>query len=213
MTSAMAYDVDKPPAEWVSRQAHKRSQRLLIAAAVSFGTAAALLLLLVTQKWAALVPLELLIFAVYLFGRKAIDRKTDEAVNWIRGARAEEAIGQLLNGLRSESFIVMHDVEQAGEGNIDHIVSGPTGVFLIESKTRRYEERQLGKARRQAAKLHDELESWVTPVICIHERRGKPFKTKGVWIVPEPALLDWLRSQHERPVPFERLARFADRVR
>lgn len=51
----------------------------------------------------------------------------------------------------------MHDVEQPGEGNIDHIVSGPTGVFLVETKERRCEERHLTKAKRQAAKLHDAL--------------------------------------------------------
>jgi hypothetical protein len=52
----------------------------------------------------------------------------------------------------------------------------------------------------------------VTPVICLHARKGKPFRTQGVWVVPRERLLNWLREQHNQPVTFERLARFADRV-
>jgi hypothetical protein len=33
-----------------------------------------------------------------------------------------------------------------------------------------------------------------------------------VWIVPHAQLLDWLRQQRNKPVEFERLARFADAV-
>jgi hypothetical protein len=51
----------------------------------------------------------------------------------------------------------MHDIEQDREGNVDHLVSGPSGVYLIETKHRRYADDQLRKAKRQAAKLHDEL--------------------------------------------------------
>ena len=106
----------------------------------------------------------------------------------------------------------MHDIERPGQGNIDHIASGPGGVFLIETKLRRYEDYQLGKAKWQATRLYDETGVFVTPVICLHLRRGGPFEARGVWIVPHERLLDWLRSQHKKPVPFERLARFTDRV-
>jgi hypothetical protein len=42
----------------------------------------------------------------------------------------------------------MHDIEQGGEGNIDHLLSGPNGVYLVETKERRYDDRHLPKARR-----------------------------------------------------------------
>ena len=32
----------------------------------------------------------------------------------------------------------MHDVMFGGRGNLDHIVSGPNGVYLVETKYRRY---------------------------------------------------------------------------
>jgi nuclease-like protein len=66
------------------------------------------------------------------------------AVRWVRGARAERLVGEELNKLRGEGFIVMHDDWPAG-GNIDHLVSGPTGVYLIETKLRRYTDQQLGE--------------------------------------------------------------------
>jgi hypothetical protein len=138
------------------------------------------------------------------------DPKVELAARWRRGWKAEKSIGEELNRLRSEGFIVMHDVEQAGEGNIDHIVSGPTGVFMIETKARRYEDAHLRKSRRQAAKLHDELGTWVTPVICIADRKGKPFRHDRVWVVPRVQILDWIRRQKNPQAPFARLAKYAD---
>jgi hypothetical protein len=144
--------------------------------------------------------------AVYRVGL----RRMDIAARWRRGAHAERSVGDLLNELRDERFVVMHDIRQVGEGNIDHLVSGATGVYMIETKATRYESPQLTKAKRQAAKLGRELGVWVTPVICIHDRHGRPFRHHGVWIVPRPGLLDWLRRQRNATVPFDRLAQFAD---
>ncbi|HPH94628.1 MAG TPA: NERD domain-containing protein [Anaerolineaceae bacterium] len=51
-----------------------------------------------------------------------------------RGAKAEEAVGSLLEKL-DHSFIVIHDVETP-YGNIDHVViSQRGGVFLLETKS------------------------------------------------------------------------------
>jgi hypothetical protein len=101
------------------------------------------------------------------------ERKLDLAVRWRRGWVAERSVGEELNRLRWDGFIVMHDVPQRGEGNIDHIVSGPTGAYLIETKARGYQADHLVRARRQAAKLQAELGTWVTPVICLNERESK----------------------------------------
>lgn len=141
-----------------------------------------------------------------------LERRLDEAIRRLRGARAEQAVGETLNELRREGWTVLHDIEQRGEGNIDHIASGPGGIYLVETKARAYQDARLTKAKRQAAKLHADVGVWVTPVVCLHERRGKPFKTRGVWVVPRGELLEWLRVQRNPPVPFEQLAQFADRV-
>ncbi len=133
----------------------------------------------------------------------------DEDIRLTRGARAEESVGLTLNELTRDGWTVFHDIEQAGEGNVDHLVFGPNGVYMIETKARRYENRQLIKARRQAAKLHDALGVWVTPVICLHERKGKAFRADRVWIVPHGELLAWLHAQRNTPVPVERFERFS----
>ena len=43
------------------------------------------------------------------------------------------ATAKALRGLEDEGWIVMHDLP-AGRGNIDHILVGPGGVFLLDSK-------------------------------------------------------------------------------
>jgi hypothetical protein len=163
----------------------------------------------------ALSPARTLIAGVAVLGAVALlrvigERKLELAVRWGRGAAAEKSVGGELNQLRRDGFIVMHDVPQRAEGNIDHIVSGPTGAYLIETKARGYQADQLVKARRQAAKLQVELGTWVTPVICLNERGSKPFRHERVWIVPRQHILDWIRKQTNRQVPFERLARYAE---
>ena len=46
----------------------------------------------------------------------------------------EKAVGQHLEGLRSQGYSVFHDL--IGEGfNVDHVIIGPAGVFTIETKT------------------------------------------------------------------------------
>lgn len=49
-----------------------------------------------------------------------------------RGATGEEKIGAILAAL-SDEYVVIHDLE-CPNGNIDHVVIGPNGVFQIETK-------------------------------------------------------------------------------
>ena len=152
------------------------------------------------------------LLAAFLASRRRIENFVYSHVRMRGGVWAEEAVGGTLNQLRYDGWIVMHDVKPEGGANLDHIVSGPTGVYLIETKARRYENAHLGRAKGQALWLHDQIGCWVTPVICLHQRRGKAFRTQRVWIVPHGQLLEWLRAQRNQQVEFERLARFADSV-
>lgn len=210
MTGDMAYDAERRPGGWVSRKAARRERLIWLGFGAFFVFAGLLIALLVGHKLS--ITASALFLGATLAFKPYAERYIDATMRWRSGARAEQVVGETLNQLRLDGWILMHDVEQAGEGNIDHIASGPTGVYLIETKQRRYEDRQLVKAKRQAAKLHDEIGVWVTPVICLHERKGSPFRTNGVWIVPCACLLNWLRAQTNRPVEFQRLAAFADRL-
>jgi hypothetical protein len=207
----MAYDLDTQPGGWVLAQTKLREQRALIGFAVFFSAAVGTLLLaIVHSPWAAIVGVALL---AGVFGlRSRTERYIDSVVHWRHGGEAEREVGELLNQLTSEHWRVMHDVMFGGCGNLDHIVSGPNGVYLVETKYRHYEEKQLGRVKHQARLLHDELGVWVTPVICLRNRGRSAFTASKVAIVPYDELLDWLRAQRNRPVEFERLARFADKL-
>ena len=104
---------------------------------------------------------------------------------------------------------MLHDVPFPGQGNIDHLVSGPNGVFLVETKFGSYLPVHLKKAKRQAAKLSDELGVAVTPVLCVAATENGTYRHGGVQVVGFDALLPWIRAQSNAPVEFERLARFS----
>ncbi len=59
-------------------------------------------------------------------GLKAIDA-------FFKGARGEESVALLLADLPAD-FHVFHDVHGGVSGGIDHVVVGPSGVFVIETK-------------------------------------------------------------------------------
>ncbi|HTL15773.1 MAG TPA: nuclease-related domain-containing protein, partial [Patescibacteria group bacterium] len=59
------------------------------------------------------------------------------------GARGEKHVGAILSRL-PEAFCVINDLA-TGHGNLDHVVVGPTGVFVIETKNWRGEISEDGK--------------------------------------------------------------------
>ncbi|MEM6674839.1 MAG: nuclease-related domain-containing protein [Planctomycetota bacterium] len=63
-------------------------------------------------------------------------RRTKEKGRRIRlGIRGEKAVAEKLDELKSRGYRVFHDIE--GEGfNVDHVIVGPAGVFVIETKAR-----------------------------------------------------------------------------
>jgi hypothetical protein len=207
-TRLMAYDVDRRPGTWVSEQAGRKSARVWLLAALLVALALVAIGLVVSSRATALSSVVAIALALGL--RWYASREVDTAINWLGGARAEEAVGDELNALRHEGFVVMHDIDPGHGGNVDHLVSGPTGVFMVETKLNGFPPAALLRAKRHAAKIHDEVGVWVTPVICIHRRKGKPFEMQGVWIVPRRCVLDWVRAQRNKPVAFERLERYAD---
>jgi hypothetical protein len=51
-----------------------------------------------------------------------------------RGAKGEEQVGSLLHGLKGRGWHAIHDAS-LGNGNVDHILIGPAGVFTVETKS------------------------------------------------------------------------------
>lgn len=55
---------------------------------------------------------------------------------WDKGAEGERVVSESLEVLRAKGFTVLEDVQvPASKANIDHIVIGPTGVFVIDTKS------------------------------------------------------------------------------
>lgn len=82
------------------------------------------------------VPVFLLLLWKVLVPRfdKFFDRKAKDAANWRAGYTGEAMVANLLENL-SDEFHVFHDVRHRDlAGNIDHLVVGPTGVFVLETK-------------------------------------------------------------------------------
>jgi hypothetical protein len=205
----MAYEVDRRPGTWVTEQAASKSARVWLLAAALLAIAVFAVGLLISNR--ATVATSLVLVAAAFGLRWLANRESDVAVRWLGGARAEEAVGEELKKLRPE-YVVMHDLDRVGPGNVDHVVSGPTGIYMVETKRHRYEDGDLRKARGRAAAIADHLGVWVTPVICLATRERDPFRHDRVWIVPRSRINDWIKSQRNKPVEFERLARWADHL-
>jgi hypothetical protein len=135
-------------------------------------------------------------------------RPVPDPDRWFRGAAGEEATAKLLAQL-PRRFIVLHDRRRPGDrGNLDHIVLGPSGIWVVDSKVRHAQLRvrrgqvwagehviDVAPVVRQAAGLQAGLGVPVTAVVAVHgeglRRRGK--KVNGVRILPAPHLVRRLR--------------------
>lgn len=59
----------------------------------------------------------------------------DEEHAWRKGAEGERAVGRRLDRLERDGWTVIHDLTVGSRGaNIDHLVIGPGGVFVINTK-------------------------------------------------------------------------------
>lgn len=61
------------------------------------------------------------------------------------GFNGERLVGEQLNELMLEGCYVYHDFPNNPHGNIDHVVVAPSGVYAIETKTRRKADAPEGK--------------------------------------------------------------------
>ena len=167
-------------------------------------------------------------------------RLRDEAGKWAAGAEGERRVAAALSSLPA-GWTVVHDrLLRPGrsEANLDHIVIGPTGVYLVDAKNRAgrvtehegglFQHRhrdgrpesvslaaELKKVHGMAAYMAAEADRPITPVLCLAgahaDEFGEPRMVRGVWVVPVAALPGWLRA---RPVviPAEVVPTVATRV-
>ena len=203
----MSYHVDSTPGAYSPphQRSHSGRSVLLIVAFAGVGALPLVLARVFEVSFAVSAPIVVLLAVVYWAAES-------DSVLMERGLRArngEGVVGDALEELRWEQYIVLHDVPFAGKGNLDHLVSGPNGVYLVEAKFGSYLPVHLKKAKRQAGKLSDDLGVVVTPVLCVAASEDDPYRHGGVSVVGFDALLPWIREQSNPPVEFERLAHFS----
>ena len=62
-------------------------------------------------------------------------RPSPDAIAWRRGAAGERRTARLLAPLERQGWAILHDLAVPGSrANLDHLVIGPGGVFVIDSK-------------------------------------------------------------------------------
>jgi hypothetical protein len=141
-------------------------------------------------------------------------------LNWGRGAEGERWTAKELAPLARYGWTVEHDLQRP-RGNRDHVVHGPSGIYLIETKhlagrvtvengvltTRQLDddeevyrnERLAKRMRAEAAALADEIGArerrrrWVQPVVTIWGDFGEGFvEADGVVYLGGAQLRSWL---------------------
>jgi hypothetical protein len=161
-------------------------------------------------------------------------RPSPDAIAWRRGSAGEQRTAQLLGPLERNGWAVLHDLALPGSrANIDHLVIGPAGVFVIDSK--QYRGRlQLDACGRlwhgryplaptlqavsfeadQAALVLTDPGVVVLPIVAVHGAQvpwGKVI-VDGVPVVPARRLPSMLRQLPAVLGP-ERVADLADQAR
>lgn len=81
----------------------------------------------------------LLVGGSFFVLRKKIDRNLEDRLRaaraWRRGAMGERVIADVLESELPDGFHVFNDVRLPGRtANIDHLVVGPSGVFVLDTK-------------------------------------------------------------------------------
>lgn len=122
-----------------------------------------------------------------------------------RGATGEEQVGSLLDGLEGRGWHAIHDAS-LGNGNVDHILIGPAGVFTVETKSHpgpvrvaRIHGATIGQAQAQQRAIARATGLAVEPLI-VYSRAwiDRPLaRRKGVRVLPArmlPGFLDRRRA-------------------
>jgi hypothetical protein len=141
-------------------------------------------------------------------------RPRPDAERWLRGAAGEVATAARLDRLPARRWTVRHDLLIPGSrANVDHLVIGPTGVWVIDTKTTRAPARagwrtvrlgdrtlDSGPVRWEAAVIADRLDTDIRLLIVVHggglRRRGG--RAGGVRVLPVDRLLRHLRRGRRR---------------
>jgi hypothetical protein len=118
----------------IERAAWTRGLPWRVAAVLAAGVTAGLLVAQVAPGLAGLLA----VAAMVGLGWRLRFRPSPDTLAWRRGASGERRTARLLTPLERHGWAVLHDLAIPGTAaNIDHLVIGPGGVLVIDSKSYR----------------------------------------------------------------------------
>jgi hypothetical protein len=142
-----------------------------------------------------------------LVGWRLRFRPSTQARAWQRGAKGERHTARLLDRLDRDGYLSFHDLAMPDStANLDHLVIGPSGVFVIDSKQWTGQvhqsadglvwhdhyrlDRTLATIGWQAETLGRLLGVPVAPLVCVHGAHIQHggLRAQGVAIVPATRL-------------------------
>jgi hypothetical protein len=138
----------------------------------------------------------------------------------VQGAVGEETVAALLAPLEAEGFVVLHDLD-IGRGNVDHVVVGPTGIFVVETKAwtgrvylkpgprlmcgARVEDRTISQVLAEVFEVrrrlrHVGMDGWVEAFVALTATRlpKGEIDLRGVRVVEAGAIPDAIRASRPR---------------
>jgi len=167
---------------------------------------------------------------------RLLDARTDERA-WRRGAQGEERVADALSGLDGR-WAVVHDLTIGRRGaNLDHLVIGPPGVFVLNTKNLTGTVTIHERSVRQNGHRTAFVPGLVREVTVVGERlsaaAGRPVSVSGalvlmgcrievkrpldgIAVLTPPQVVEWLRSlpadviEPGQVLELERVARTPD---
>ncbi len=115
-----------------------------------------------------------------LWKGRAVLKLAADVRNWRFGLRGEQAVAEKLadRSLAAAGYSAFHDVPGTGDWNIDHIVVGPGGVFVLETKAR-----PRRKAKRQQPEHVVEFDGSVLQFpSCYDDEAVKQVERNAKWV-------------------------------
>lgn len=159
-------------------------------------------------------------YGFWLYVRDAVPRHIEQ---WLDGAEGERWTEKALMTLEKQGWHVAHDLQGKYE-NVDHLVVGPTGVFLLDSKNwhgdvtvengvaaivprdnpdaawgatglaRRM--RAMSKCNKDAVQALTGVSTWIQPVVVVWAPIAqKSVGSDGIAYVAGESLAEWLRGR------------------
>jgi hypothetical protein len=177
-------------ASWGLRVNYPRRQqyrRLSRAGRSALASVAAVFLGLLLVRVGFGLPGGLLLGAAFVIGLRAR--------HWLAlagrsrvGARSEDEVRRTLAPLQEHGWRLRHGLRWQGDGDIDSVAIAPTDLgFAIETKTRTYDRRHLGRVGAQATCLGRHRRRWcprgALPVLCVVRATTAERYEHGVLVV------------------------------